>query len=1844
MKRAARKQVQKFGTGGLNRYSSTMSDRLKAPKLSSKEQARIQQAIDQGFTNIAYHSTNTPWDEIDLNYTDVGFHAGTPTQATNRALDKAIQAGLQKTREEGKYIDTTNILPIAYRPGKTLVTPDVGEWKDAYETLLSLRNVPALRGQSWMDETLDYLESQRAPYERMKKLDEYQQSPENLRALSEIRDELLNQGYRQIRYENRVENALGSSTDLLPDYAEQVKRMTDEARALYKKGLSLRPESPPPDLGATQEAVEAWLAQTPRDPLSYLDPEEAALYAKYRDDVRRIENTPAFYDSPHSIIFLDPARDVRSANAPFAPEAAQEPGFWKKEGGLAKFGTGGLGRAATQVIDEADKVNVSEAGVIKGKADQILSQLPGRNQLNLWIEEGDEAIESGWNSTGDPIVILDRILIDPDLRRQGYGRRVLEQAIRDAAEALPGGELKLLADPIGNDGINLSDLVQFYESLGFSIDNYQQGMSGVPMSLMLPSSRTPVTKKDGGLAKFGTGGLGRAATDLADKPRVTDTPEFKNWFGDSAVRDAEGVPRVVYHGTMTPGIEVFDRKASLSKGDGRRPSIDQIGLWTSSIEGDVQTGGAARYGKTVMPLYAKMEHPLELASHTELEKMWRDFHNSDKEMRLAGMSPERIEKARKLSKTGPLFGDPDGFRQSLINVGYDGIVIPEWRGDFLEGDAPQDLYIALDPTKQIKSAIGNKGTFDPANPMITKKDGGPVYDPSRINQMVDDLLDPMYEFEPYDDAAYEIKRFGTGGLNKVPSRQWLKDVVEQDVEPYLNYFGNPAQMAFDNWLKGTATKYLKRDFGTEFDPMRDLSIRHVQSDVWPPREIGPYSQPAKAVNPMWQKLNPWLKDLDPETPVYTSLRPGTLEEPGLNMRHLRDELMNAMSAEAGLPRNLQIRPESLQRMSFPQASELVGKINQYRAEQAARRAAELDEKLKPDVFKQYPEGYRWVRLNKPGQFEAESELMGHSVRGYEPDAGPWYGLGGWPAIERGEAQVYSLRDPQGLPHVTVETGAYPKHDGDFVFYELQDKLGRNPTQEEWDAAMAGKAPIINQIKGKQNKAPVSAYLPFVQDFVRSGNWSYVGDLENAGLRDAAREFSGRPQPQQRYMTDAEYDDYLLQLLRDEQAPNMKEGGIVEDDFLNANPKGREPLTWTDLLARYAPDPMNALIAAFEMQTTPNERGLTGLALNTLAVPNVLKDLGSIGSSVIEGGVESLAPEAAERMRTASERGAASREMLVPGAIQDLASLAMEGSKRATNEYDALLDQMLASRGLGPADTLTWPNQFALALGEMLGQGPLPSAKKAEVAKAAATKLRDMIALPFEYILPTVDAKPSSYALGTALGGALRTAFSNPEEPPTTRELVENVPARPTRERMSYTPPAFPGMAEGGPVYDPARIESMVNELMEPKKFGTGGLNQVTGKAAGKAGVPGNLPEAERTIITDAVERELALPNSTVELLAPQRRANYGRSTIRGAGRKTYPRIFENPRIIVSSAAEQVAPESEALRRLFNVTREDLYDMSMAREPTVWLPPGAPKKPKGTAHASPIMLPANTQRLQDTLAEALNSPLRPGMIGWYMMDPAYQRLLQLADPEDAAQMFRDFNTLTGIHSAQSDVATELTRGSAMNWLNREGRLEDYIRFARKMGLPGAPLDMRNVPGHMGHKTSHLKPALRYLDTAQLSQQAKTPAYITASMPPELGTQSNFAVGDAHFSRAIGLPDVRNLVRNKKTGLYEPDVASWSMPEAMQLQDWWANKVAGPVGLQGVPGQALLWGAEAPITGVESLIGAPKLEILADLIMKTAARLNVSPEKARDLVLTGKTYAGYADGGLVSYLQHMARNER
>lgn len=357
-------------------------------------------------------------------------------------------------------------------------------------------------------------------------------------------------------------------------------------------------------------------------------------------------------------------------------------------------------------------------------------------------------------------------------------------------------------------------------------------------------------------------------------------------------------------------------------------------------------------------------------------------------------------------------------------------------------------------------------------------------------------------------------------------------------------------------------------------------------------------------------------------------------------------------------------------------------------------------------------------------------------------------------------------------------------------------------------------------------------------------------------------------------------------------------------------------------------------------------------------------------------------------------------------------------------------------------------------------------------------------------------------------------------------------------------------------------------------------------------------------------------------------------TVKEAERVAFPGIYDDPRIIAEKASSRVASESPAMKQLFGVTRDDLYEMSKGRKGNIeGKLPGAAENPKGSKAAEKVMTKKNEQRLLDALYESEKYPeLVKGMDPWYTMDPLFKQMVQLMGEEKAVKEYKKFNTLLGMASPGSEVTTEIPRGTAAYFLQKEGRFPEFEEFA---GMPAAkrreidfPQDILNVPGHMYHKTAHSTPMAKFLETGELGMDSpKVPMYIEASGVPETGFQTDVPVGDAHWSRAVGLGDTRT---SKNFG------ASVSTPEMSMLAPWWRKKIASEVGIESVPAQARTWGLFSPQTGVTTPIGKPKLEMISDKIMETARRLNISPEEARDLVLMGKTYAGKAGGGPIKAL--------
>ena len=311
-------------------------------------------------------------------------------------------------------------------------------------------------------------------------------------------------------------------------------------------------------------------------------------------------------------------------------------------------------------------------------------------------------------------------------------------------------------------------------------------------------------------------------------------------------------------------------------------------------------------------------------------------------------------------------------------------------------------------------------------------------------------------------------------------------------------------------------------------------------------------------------------------------------------------------------------------------------------------------------------------------------------------------------------------------------------------------------------------------------------------------------------------------------------------------------------------------------------------------------------------------------------------------------------------------------------------------------------------------------------------------------------------------------------------------------------------------------------------------------------------------------------------------------TVQNATGMPYPGIYGNPKAMAEEAESRVAPESENLKKVFGVTRDDIFERGAHRRGNM-----EPHLPfKGGERTSPavegIMNPRNAGRLQDIVHEAMQKPkLMRGMMPWYYHDPVFHRLREMMPEDEAIRRFKKLTTVVGMASPGSEVPTELNRGIAAHSLHGMGRFDDFEKYAglgEHLRGDDYPEDMRHVMGHPYHKTSQAGPMRRYLDSGEIDMgSAKVPTYIAASGTPETGFQTTMPVADAHFTRLLGLGDTRGGTRQNRG-------KAMLLPEYKHLGPWFKKHVSDKAGIEAVPAQALVWGAGSRATGVSSPIGS------------------------------------------------------
>jgi hypothetical protein len=180
---------------------------------------------------------------------------------------------------------------------------------------------------------------------------------------------------------------------------------------------------------------------------------------------------------------------------------------------------------------------------------------------------------------------------------------------------------------------------------------------------------------------------------------------FWRWFGDSKVVDADGKPLVVYHGTRGD----FDTFGNIG---GRFKISDGYYFTTSTARASVYADSMANAangwrpestfakpvenGANVMPIYLRAENPLVITE--------KDGFNAPEEA----------------------FDHNGGALVSAAKtLGHDSVLFRRSKGDGYDETA----VVAFKP-EQIKSATGNSGEFDPANPSILKQEARGTYNPS----------------------------------------------------------------------------------------------------------------------------------------------------------------------------------------------------------------------------------------------------------------------------------------------------------------------------------------------------------------------------------------------------------------------------------------------------------------------------------------------------------------------------------------------------------------------------------------------------------------------------------------------------------------------------------------------------------------------------------------------------------------------------------------------------------------------------------------------------------------------------------------------------------------------------------------------------------------------------------------------------------------------------------------------------------------------------------------------------------------------------------------------------------
>lgn len=250
-------------------------------------------------------------------------------------------------------------------------------------------------------------------------------------------------------------------------------------------------------------------------------------------------------------------------------------------------------------------------------------------------------------------------------------------------------------------------------------------------------------------------------------PTLEGVRNFWRWFGDSKVVDADGKPLVVYHGTVSD----FTQFSAKFQGAVTRATSSKSGFFFTSSPRTAES--YANHGALVAPVQKLIEEADKAGERGNWDKY--DAKIAEAEALEAKLSdPANRGRGQNvmpvyLSLQNPLIIDakgenPEGIGgidpliQKAKRAGHDGVIIRNFDDAANIANDNADHFIIFKDT-QVKSATGNRGTFDPTNPDIRYSREIPLYQQGITGHPAVDVIETSIR-QSFGDATDALLQRG----------------------------------------------------------------------------------------------------------------------------------------------------------------------------------------------------------------------------------------------------------------------------------------------------------------------------------------------------------------------------------------------------------------------------------------------------------------------------------------------------------------------------------------------------------------------------------------------------------------------------------------------------------------------------------------------------------------------------------------------------------------------------------------------------------------------------------------------------------------------------------------------------------------------------------------------------------------------------------------------------------------------------------------------------------------------------------------------------------------------------